>query len=224
MLIRCGFGIAGRVCSMANGLSRAREITFVWRVNEQCPLTHREVFPNGIPGVTFDTKATRAPATHIGPMPIDIWEAAEDRETANSAYLSIMAAMCGEARQDAPAIACFARYFRKADVPPFNLGRATGILAAQRGHSAAFVLADCNRAEIARGLSVAGVAPVFPESPEMTEDMDRTGESVRAYIRDWKTLLAAKAIVCASEESGVMFPAFAAGTETLAIDAPTILQ
>lgn len=96
MKVHCGEGLGNRVAAMANGLSRADRIEFMWAVNEYCPARWHDVFPGRIAGVTFTEGAATA-ATEWEGLTCERWDAAGDRARANAAYGRIMHAMAGTA-------------------------------------------------------------------------------------------------------------------------------
>lgn len=203
-LIRCGFGIGNRVATMANALSRHDQIRFVWRENAHAPLPHDQVFPQGIPGVEFITEAPRATATRWqGNMPGSSWEAAEDRQRANAAYLTIMEAMAGAAHAGC-ASAIIARFHRHPAVTAASL-----VSAVPAGP--VFILADSRREELRALLQSAGHTPVLPTCPPMCADQDRSATSLLAFLSDWKTALSARHIVTHLQPTSLCQPALAAG-------------
>jgi hypothetical protein len=116
--VRCGFGLGNRVAAIANGLSRAEKISFVWRVNEHCPLTHEQVFPAGISGVEFVTDAPPAFATMWAGMRCHCWHAAADRNAADQAYGRIISAMNAAPAQPGFIVGACVRFFRDPETTP----------------------------------------------------------------------------------------------------------
>lgn len=205
-IIRCNFGIGNRVATMANALSRSEEIHFQWRINKVLPLTHEEVFPNGIEGVHFFVDGPRGLSTRWERKIYgETWEAAGDREAANQAYNRIMEAMAGEPRE-APEIAIIGRFWRFPDADCSSLAQ----LAAREG-SKVFLLTDSRRSELTTILESLGVEVIFPIGNEMDHDLDRTPESTLTYLSDWKTASMAKVIVTHRDDTSVTYPARARG-------------
>lgn len=206
-IIRCGFGIGNRVATMANALSRHDQIQFSWKVNSMLPMTHRQVFPDGIEGVEFLDDAPRGFATrwerHV---PGESWEAAGDRARADAAYGRIMEAMAGAPSPDPPPVAIIARFWRFPEADAVALAEE----AACHGRQV-FLLADSRRDIIARHLAWVGSSAVMPAGGEMAGDMDRTPASCLAYMGDWKTATLAETIITHLRETSVTYPARARG-------------
>jgi hypothetical protein len=208
--IRCGFGLGNRVAAIANALSRAEEISFVWRVNKHCQLPHDAVFPQGISGVEFITDAPPALATVWHNRRCHDWYAAADRKAANLAYGRIMAAMAGSAADGFQLGVC-ARFFRHPSTTPQQLAEHVRAIAGRLGEGRVFLLADTRRAELAALMPDLTVA--MPHHPEPAEDLDRDPEQTRMFLDDWKTLLACPHIAAADGPTSLLHPARAAGIE-----------
>ena len=215
MIVRCGMGLGNRVAAIANGLSRAAEIRFVWRVNRHCPTAHSDVFPQGIPGVEFVTDAPPNFATKFDGVWCYEWAAAGDREAANAAYAEIMAAMAGTPMWRAPEVAILGRFHRNPDADPIALADAAIRSHGQFRWDRAFVLSDLHRGAIAARLGQAGFEAVQPESRELAADLDRTRDDILDYACDWATLLSARRIVALDGPASALHPARAAGIEII---------
>jgi hypothetical protein len=211
MIVRCGMGLGNRVAAIANGLSRAAEIRFVWRVNRHCPAAHSDVFPQGIPGVEFVTDAPPNFATKFDGVWCYEWAAAGDRQRADSAYAEIMRAMAGNPMPDPPEVAILGRFYRNPSADPITLADAAIRLHGRYRWDRAFVLADMHRAAIDARLRVAGFEAVQPSCGTLAADLHRTREDVLAYAGDWHTLLAARHIIALDGPASALHPARAAG-------------
>lgn len=211
MIVRCGMGLGNRVAAMANGLSRAAEIRFIWRVNQHCPAAHSDVFPQGIPGVEFVTDAPPNFSTKFDGVWCYEWAAAGDRKQANLAYAEIMRAMVGQPMPDAPEVAILGRFHRNPSADPITLADAAIRLHGRYRWDRAFVLADMHREAIAERLRVAGFDAVQPRCAPLAADLQRTREDVLDYASDWATLLAARHIIALDGPASALHPARAAG-------------
>jgi hypothetical protein len=208
--IRCGFGLGNRVAAIANALSRAEKIAFVWRVNKHCPLGHEVVFPDGIEGVEFITDAPPALATVWHGRRCHEWFAAADRRAANLAYGRIMAAMDGTAWGSHQLGVC-ARFHRHPSTTPEQMAEHVRAIAGRLGERRVFLLADTRRAELASLLH--DLCVTMPSAPELAEDLQRGPEHALAFLDDWKTLLACPHIAAADGPTSLLHPARAAGRE-----------
>ena len=208
-LIRCGFGIGNRVATMANALSRDGSIQYSWKVNHHLPLPHSEVFPRGIPGVEFVDAPAGFATRWSRAVSGQAWDAAQDREAANTAYRTIVSAMV-MCPSDPVEVAIMARFHRFANTSPRELA----LLASQHGQRA-FLLVDSRRSEMAAELENLGVEVVLPNSPEMAFDKDRSKASMLQYLGDWQRALASQAIITTKELSSSVFPAMAEGRAIL---------
>lgn len=212
-IVRCGFGIGNRVAAMANGISRHDSIGFVWRENWFCPVGWREIFPDGIPGVEIIDDAPLSFASLMDGKHCEAWDAAGDRARADAAYARIMAAAIGAAAPGLPFALC-ARFWLMARPDPDHFAAAVAEVAAAHGHRQVFMLADSRRAELAAALRGHGLEPMLPVSRALRNDRDRDAEQIRRYLSDWKTLSAARHIVCtAARGTSVIYPARARGAE-----------
>ena len=211
-LIRCGFGIGGRVTAIANGLSRDAEIRFSWKVNRFLPLTHDQVFPQGIPGVEMVADAPDGFVTRWGNLTADNYAAAADRDMATAAYQMILGVMAGEAMAEPPSVAVLGRFHRAQDATAAALVATAVRTCAGIGAARVFLLSDLHRTALAKALQAAGLAVELPVSAELLEDLIRDPDALLSYLGDWKTLLAAGAIVASHGPTGILHPARAAGT------------
>lgn len=215
MIVRCGMGLGNRVSAMANGLSRAGQIRFVWRQNEHCPASHEDVFPAGVAGVEFITDAPPNFATRWDDRWCYDWDAAGDRQAANAAYAEIMAGMAGSAMQDAPDVAILGRFHRNPEGNPERLADAAIRLHSSYRWTRAFVLSDCHREAISERLALAEFTVVQPECQPLAEDLRRSREDVLDYACDWKTLLAARRIIALDGPASALHPARSGGIEII---------
>lgn len=211
--IRMPFGLGNRVAAMANGLSRADEITVPWRVNVHCPAPVEDVFPQGIPGVKFPPAETRIFPSVFDHIPAESWHAAADRSRANAAYEMIVSRMAGEPLEDAPAMAVFGRFHRAKLADPDALADAAGRVAKDRCEERVFLLADLHRERIAARLKIVyGLRVILPFCQALAVDMQRSRKDLADYLRDWKTLLSARLIIAADGPASALHPARAKGT------------
>lgn len=220
-LIRCGFGLGNRVAAIAHALALLDEIRFVWRLNWQCPATHDQIFPTGLPRVEFVTDAPMGYATKHRGRRLHDWHEWSDKPTMRKSYDHVISAMTGQA-SFAPDCGILGRFHRfSVNVPQAAETMAKGAL----GHGAktAFVLADCHRKEIAESLEKRGVEAVFPDGPEMASERDRTPERMIQFCSDWKTLLASHHVITTGGVSSLIYPViskWARGNTAENIDGP----
>jgi hypothetical protein len=216
LLIRCGFGIGGRVTAIANALSRHAEIRFSWKVNRFLLLTHDQVFPTGIPGVEIVTDAPAGFVTRWEDgITADNYLAAGDPDRARAAYQMILQAMTGAAMTDPPGVAVLGRFHRAPEATPDSLVRTAVATCFDLGARRIFLLSDLHRTELAQALQGAGIDVIEQVSPELTEDLQRDPEGQISYFSDWKTLLSAEVIVATDSPTGILHPARAAGTHII---------
>jgi hypothetical protein len=203
-------GLGGRVAAIANGLSTGRPVSFGWKINDHCPLPHEEVFPRGIHGVEFRNPDFDSGIAPWNGRPIFAWDAADSRPTANAAYARIMEAMTGTARTGFRLGVC-ARFFRRPPTTPEALAAHVRNLAHSLGAIRLFILADSRREELASLLPDFEIT--WPTCPELTADLARAPEDTRAFISDWKTLLACPHIAAPDGPTTLLHPARAAARQ-----------
>jgi hypothetical protein len=204
-------GLGNRVSAMANGLSYGTNVRLGWRVNVHCPVAWRYVFPAGVPGVRIEDEIEPVfPRRLAGRMACD-WDAAADRAAADAAYGLILASMDGEAREDAPRVALCGRFHRNPGADPADLAQRAIAAAQEHGEQRVFVFSDLHRDVISSALEAAGIQAVQPLCAPLAQDLQRTAVDVVDYLSDWKTLLAAKAIVALDGPASALHPARAAG-------------
>lgn len=211
--VRCGFGLGNRVAALANGLSRADRIRFVWRVNAHCPLLVSDVFPAGISGVDLVTDAPAESATRWDSRMCHDWDAAADRGRADAAYARIIAAMNGRPTFR-PDLAVVARFHRATGDPADHIARLAATAAdwiRPDPDFRVFVFADQYRYQLAAALTVPGVRPTFTLAPELPADLARTPADTATFLLDWKTLLSARRIIALDGPTSLLHPARAAG-------------
>lgn len=212
MIIRCGMGLGNRVAAMANGLSRAEEIQFVWRVNEHLPATHEEMFPEGVPGVEFVTDAPPNFATKLDGKWCYEWDASGDRAAARVAYARIIAAMVGQPWVFPPPVAILGRFHRAPGGSPLALAQAAAAALPARDRRV-FLLSDCWRESITSILKGDRIGVLQACCLPLSEDLRRTRADLLAYACDWQTLLSARTIIALDGPASALHPARAAGTE-----------
>lgn len=208
----CPYGLACRVTAIANGLSRHERILFRWIENAHCPAPLESVFPHGIPGVEFQKTTEDFETVFFDHRQANCWwNSAGDRHKANAAYIQIMSAMTGRAYSHPPAVAILGRFHTNPTASPDMLADAAITQADNLGAPRVFLLSDKFRFEIALRLSHAGITPVLPLCPPLPIDLDRSLPDLLAYASDWKTMLAAKAIVAIDGPASALHPARAFG-------------
>ncbi len=203
-LIRCGFGLGNRVAAIAHGLTMFDMMEFAWRVNDQCPASHRDIFPDGITGVEFIDNAPIGYASKMNGKRIHDCDFLPSSDKKRSAFRTVIEAMTGDAYHR-PQCAIVARFHRF----PINPKESSETLAGEAARlnvGSCFILADSHRSTIAEALVRNGIDSIFPESPEMTRDMDRDAEGVVRFCSDWKTALSAKHILSVGGKSSLLFP------------------
>ena len=210
--IHCPFGLGNRVAAIANGLSRAAEIEFFWPVNQHCPAAAEQVFPEGIPGVVFSTETPPIFATRWGRKIAHCWDAAGDRERADSAYSRIMSAMAGEALKDAPEVAVLGRFYRNPGASPERLACRAWQASVRLKTARIFLLSDRERSRITTLLEGVGRVVLQSRSGPLDADLDRSETGILDYCQDWKTALSASVIVALDGPASALHPARAAGT------------
>lgn len=209
-------GLGARVCAIANALSSgAEQVIFGWQENEHCPLSHRQVFPEGIPGVAFADPGPESGFTDWNGQPYFCWHGAADRALADAAYGRIMAAMAGEARDTYP-LGLQARFHRRPGASPEALANAAAAIAHDMELRRIFVLSDYHRVCLCGRLCAHGLRPAMPRSPGLARDLDRVSQADQlAWLDDWKTLLACRVIIALDGPTSILHPARAAGTRII---------
>lgn len=209
--IQCAFGLGNRVAAIAHALSWVSEIEFAWRINWQCNATHQQVFPHGIPGVTFVDDAPSGFTSRLHGTRVHLWGAGQDPDSVASTYKVVMNALLGDAVEP-PEAAIIARLHRFR-VDPLEAAISMADAAAREGISGVFVLSDSHRQLIARVLTERGIKVVLPLHPEMGFEQDRTPERLAAFCPDWKTSLSAGKIISVGGVSTLLYPAMADGKQ-----------
>jgi hypothetical protein len=208
-------GLGARVCALANALSSgAGQVIFGWQENEHCPLSHRQVFPEGIAGISFADPGPESGFTDWNGQPYFCWHGATDRALANAAYGRIMAAMAGTPSARQP-LAIHARFHRRPTASPIALADTAARAAHDRGIREIFLLSDAHRLTIAARLLTHGITVHLPLSPELPTDLARPPAEQIAFLDDWKTLLASPVIVSLDGPTALLHPARAAGAEII---------
>jgi hypothetical protein len=210
-IIYCGFGLANRVSAMANALSRFDRIKFSWKINHECNLPLRDVFPNGVLGVEFIENAKPAHATSWDGRLCSSWDSAYDRQKAIAAYRTIMDSMAGEMGEPEPFALCCRFHYAGFDVK--SVLEKTLFVAETHGFKKLFLLADSRRAELSSRLLEHGIESVLPSSSEMASDFDRTYEDQCRFLSDWKRFTGASVIVANPPVSGLIHPARSFGAK-----------
>lgn len=207
------YGLGNRVTAMANGLSRASQISFRWIQNIHCPAAVDDVFPAGIPGVTIVPTTEPFRPLWVGPYMIHQWDAAADRDRANAAYRIIMESMIGavEPGFDVPRIGVFGRFYRAPEQNPMELA-ARAIRACRRyAADGVFLLSDRHREEIASLLADSGIRVVMPRCRNLAEDLERSARDIVDYAGDWHMLTSVDMVVSTNGPASALHPIRAAG-------------
>lgn len=209
--IRCHTGLASRVTAIVNALCRTNGIDFVWRVNAHCPARHEDVFPHGVPGVTFLSDGPPALMTRFeGGRTCDFYE---PHPLAAEIYSRVVASLAGSPPLYRQHLAVCARFFRRrVQLAPAHLAAAVATEATRLGCDEVFLLADSHRSELAAYLAAVGVRSILPQCPELAHDMDRNAPDVLKFCSDWRHLLAAGSIVTHAQDTALLHPAMAVGT------------
>ena len=212
MKVHCPFGLGNRVAAMANGLSMAKWIRFIWPVNHHCPARAEEVFPHGVPGVEFlEAPRGRKQLTRWNGLIAHCWDATNHRTEADLSYATIMDAMVGDAVPLPPSVAVIGRFHRNPAGCPHDLARRAAKAASETQDRRVFVLSDCHRGVIIKELQSAGAMVIPPQCPALPNDLKRSSATLLKYIIDWKTALCANKIIALDGPSSALHPARAAG-------------
>lgn len=209
------FGIGNRVAAIAAAMIRQPEVVFHWRNNIHLPAEWDEIFPNGIPGVTFVPEPLPIPFRLMGKNMGHQWGTDEDRSKSHTAFQVVLRCMTGEAAPHPPAVAILGRFHRSHGSCPHKLADAATAQAEKAGTHRVFILSDKFRTEISQRLSHAGIESVLPLCPPLPVDLVRSLPEIVDYLSDWKTLLRASCIVATPGPASALHPARAAGTPVI---------
>ena len=204
MNIYCQTGLGNRVATIAACLKHYGSIVYYWRKNRDLYSDYSDVFPQGIPNVTFKNIDFGVPSTGLrGCMAYDYFSDVD--------YTEIINRLTSEAHYN-PSISIHARFHRVNNISPLSL-----VDALPEDTQEVFVICDKYRSEIYRECTKLKIKVIEPKSREMTHDFDRLDSDTYSFIADWKTLCLSKVIVTNCPQSSALHPCRQKSAEIISV-------
>lgn len=187
-------GLGSRVAYLSRILAIGDGLEVDWCIGPECPCGHREVFPNGIPGL----KITDSP---VGNRIGHLWNPPVDESRIPAAVRKIFAAMeLPDPPKCALGIMFRGHFWDGLTLPEF----APAILSAMMETAGPIAtLCDSMREEICR---LIGPRAILQASRPMAADNDRRESDARPYLAEWWRLLNCRQIVTNCPQSSILYP------------------
>lgn len=187
-------GLGSRVIYLSRILAIGERLEVDWCIGPECPCGHREVFPNGIPGL----KITDSP---VGNRIGHLWSPPVDESKLPDAISRIFAAM--ELPPVEPlelGIMFRGRFWDGLTIPEFEPIILSALLETS---GPVATLCDSMREEVCQ---IIGERAMRQTSRPMAYDMDRTQSDVRPYLAEWWRLLNCRRIESNCLQSSILYP------------------
>jgi len=188
----CLHGLGSKLIFMSRSLVLDASPAIDWAVGPECPYGHREVFPDGVPGMTI----TDSP---VGNRIGCLWKPPVDESKLGDAYRKLFAAMNLPNPLQCELGVMFRGHFwdgqtldEFAPAIAQAVNETTGPIA---------TVCDSQRASVIESI---GTRAIAQESAEMTHDTDRHVSSVRDYLAEWWRLLNCRRIVTNCPKSSII--------------------
>ncbi len=187
-------GLGSRVIFLSRILLSREEVTVDWCIGPECPCGHREIFPDGIEGLTI----TDSP---VGNRVGHIWNPPVDRAILPDSIREIFSAMQLPEPPKCELGVMFRGHFW--DGQTLEQFAPTVLSAVLETKGPVATLCDSTRSEVCEMI---GPRAIPQTSRPMAHDMDRTESDARPYLAEWWGLLNCRRIVTNCPKSSILYP------------------
>ena len=187
-------GLGSRVRLIARAIASDPSPEIDWAIGPECPCGHREVFPDGLPGVEmFDSP--------VGNRMGFLWRTPVDDNAFPDAVARIFAAMKLPATQRHDLGVVFRGLYWDAKSLEATTEEIHDALAETDGPVP--TLCDSMRSEVC---ALIGPRAIPQTSRPMSADLDRAESDARPYLTEWWRLLQCRRIVTNCDRSSILWP------------------
>ena len=188
------YGLGSRVKNIALELTNDSPDVVAWTINKDCPVGHREIFPNGIEGLEIIDVPCRRLVASMGNIKRQEFKLIE---TVNRVF-SAMELPSQERRE--LGIIYRAHFWKSPPLPEFL---ASVKIAAEKTSGKIPTLCGSNRREFMEILGERGIAQA---TSEMTHDFDRSADDQRKFLLEWWRVLHCEKILSNTPQTTLIWP------------------
>jgi len=187
-------GLGSRVKNIALELTNDKPSVVAWTINKDCPVGHREIFPNGINGMEIVDVPCRKLVASMGNIKR---QECKLPETVNRVF----AAMELPAQERRELGVILRSHFWKTKPLTDYLTEIESAAANTSGKIP--TLCGSRRREVMGILGERGIAQT---TSEMTHDFDRSADEQRQFLIEWWRVLHCETILSNTQQTTLLFP------------------
>jgi len=193
-MIHLIYGLGSRVKNLALELTNEKPSQVAWAINRDCPVGHREIFPNGINGLEIIDVPCRRMVASMGSN-------RHRAEVLRESVSRVFAAMELPAQERHELGVILRAHFWK--VKPLTDYLAEIKSAADTTSGKIPTLCGSNRREV---IKVLGDRAILQTTHEMTHDFDRHAHNQRDFLLEWWRVLHCETILSNTPQTTLIWP------------------
>ena len=188
------YGLGSRVKNISLELTNDEPDVIAWTINKDCPVGHREIFPNGIEGLEIVDVPCRKLIASMGNIKR---QECKLIETVNRVF-SAMELPSQERRE--LGIIYRAHFWKSPPLPEFL---ASVKIAAEKTSGKIPTLCGSHRREV---MEILGDRGIPQTTKEMSHDMDRNACDQRQFLIEWWRILNCDTILSNTQQTTLTWP------------------
>lgn len=188
------YGLGSRVKNLALELTNDEPQPVAWTINKDCPVGHREIFPNGIDGLEIVDVPCRKLVASMGNI-------RNRKELLPETVPRVFAAMELPAQKRRELGVILRAHFWK--TKPITDYLAEIESAAANASGKIPTLCGSHRREVMEILGDRGIAQT---TSEMTHDFDRSADDQREFLHEWWRVLHCETVLSNTTQTALLWP------------------
>ena len=187
-------GLGSRVKNISLELTNQNPATVLWTVNKDCPVGHRDIFPNGIEGLEIVDVPCRRLVASMG-------NRTHQKELIPESVNRVFAAMELPAQERCELGVILRSHFWKVKPLKDYLSEIQTAAASTSGKIP--TLCGSHRREV---MSILGERGIAQTTSEMSHDFDRSADDQRYFLHEWWRVLHCETILSNTPQTTLLWP------------------
>ena len=187
-------GLGSRVKNISLELTNEKPDSVAWTINRDCPVGHREIFPNGINGIEIIDTPCRKLVAALGSINHNL------DGLPDSVNKVFDAMQLPKPEKYSLGIVLRPHFWKTKNIHEF-CEEIRGALQSTNGMIP--TLCGSNRFEI---MSVLGERGISQLTDEMAHDLDRPIDSIRKFLLEWWRVLNCETIISNTQQTTLIWP------------------